>query len=223
MKEEQKKLKKTRKKNRPAKHARHVLEVKVRKPRAGQHSRDHQDLSGQATGRKILDGHPRQTGQQPAAHSHSRSNIGGQDERKNLIMWSGVSFFMILIVFVWVANIRHIINAGVEESRPDSAGQMAELNSALDAIKDSLSGFEEFKDKLGQLKDYTQTVTTTLSSQADGETASVSVQASEPAKTASTTFSEDPIEADSQAVKKKLEQLEDKLEGISQDSPDPRQ
>ncbi len=196
----------------------HILEVKMRKPADPRRSPSHHESSG-----KVQDparsGHKAQAVKIVFSAPRQTRWSGVDDSRKSLIMWSGIGFLMIVIIFVWIANMKRIINAGIQESQSDNQGQFSELGSALDQIKQNLSEFDEFKDKLGQLKDYTQTVTTTLPQPTGGE--------------ASTTLQDEPIPApqesyappqgqnpaeDIQAAKRKLEQLEDRLENISQTS-----
>ncbi len=116
------------------------------------------------------------------------------EKYKNLIMWSGVSFFMILIVFVWTLNIKKILNAGVAENLASFASN-SELTENLEQLKNNLDDFKKIKDTVDSLKDYSGSVTSTIPKASDQEA-----------------VNENKTAQEELIIKEKLEQLEQKLE-----------
>lgn len=109
------------------------------------------------------------------------------EREKKLIMWSGVSFFMVLIFAFWLFNVREIFNNGKGGASP-AKEQQFNLEEITDRFNESM---KEVRQNLSQFDSL----------------ATTSVSVSGPAATTSGELSQEEI----RALKSRLEELENKL------------
>ena len=74
-----------------------------------------------------------------------------QEKDKQLIMWSGITFFMILIMFIWVFQIRHSISQTKLENNSQKTEEWKEVFSDLEKnisdLKRDLEKVKEFSEE----------------------------------------------------------------------------
>ena len=80
------------------------------------------------------------------------------DKEKRLIMWSGVTFFMILVIVFWMYNIKQVFVATEIESK-DSEFQ---IDVWKEAVEDISSQISEIKEVVGEIKEVEQKQKSTL-------------------------------------------------------------
>jgi hypothetical protein len=93
------------------------------------------------------------------------------ERQKQLIMWGGITFFMILIICLWVYNIKQVINI-----TPKSSASNIDINSMSDDIS---SRMRQLKDNLAEIKKFSAIASSTeaaSSSPASGSIASNSAE-----------------------------------------------
>jgi len=68
-----------------------------------------------------------------------------QDRDKRLVMWSGVSFFMFLIVFLWFLNIRSVLsNTDSNNTSQFNLKEFSEeFNKTFEGIRETMEALEE--------------------------------------------------------------------------------
>jgi hypothetical protein len=195
-------------KQHPEKRKKHVLNVKIRPER--KIAAKHAPSPGPVDLRTRKDSQKNEkTDAQSRESSGNYLPSNAYDEKiekhKRLVMWSGVGFFMLLILFVWTMNVKTIIKAGSKEIQAKSAASNSltdALDESLGDIKESINDLKEVSGKMKDMKDYSGSVTTTLGNLSDF---------------ASTTS---PVEKDS-AIKpsdeldKKLDILEKNIESMT--------
>jgi hypothetical protein len=203
------KTKKSAKRKKAETPRKHVLKVNVRgKKAASTHRTAGKNIV------KIEEKKPAGTGTKSASGYVENSKAGYSEmvhKYKQMIIWSGVSFFMILIIFFWAVNIKKIIGSGIEEKAIDNSSFSElneELSANLEAIKENLEDLKEIGDKTKDLKDYTQSVTSTLPQAAD-------MQSDGSTRTSTIDNSGQDGDADEAAARQKLQELEGKLKAAS--------
>ncbi|MCK4539804.1 hypothetical protein KAU09_01475 [Candidatus Parcubacteria bacterium] len=74
-----------------------------------------------------------------------------QEKDKQLIMWSGVTFFMILIIFVWAYQIRHSIGQAKLENNNQKTEEwkevLSDLEKNINGLKTNLEKVKEFSEE----------------------------------------------------------------------------
>jgi hypothetical protein len=97
------------------------------------------------------------------------------EKEKRLVMWSGVAFFMIAILFAWLFNLDHIFNS---EKRPSASDQPSELKNAAKEISTAMGelkkGLGEIKTEIEKRATTTPAVATSSEALADTGTSTVS-------------------------------------------------
>lgn len=73
-----------------------------------------------------------------------KRQITREERDKRLVMWTGVSFFMILIVFLWFINTKKVFNR-INENNKIQNIESSEVSDKIDKT------FEEIKEKLNIL------------------------------------------------------------------------
>ena len=127
------------------------------------------------------------------------------EREKKFIMWSGVTFFMILIAFFWLYNTKQVLeNSKIErEDTPslftDWESVSEELGSAITEIKESVKTESDSEDILNEAEIKTDSLPSV-----DEAKSTTSNEAVLPSNTEN-----NPTEID--ALKARLEELEEKL------------
>ena len=114
---------------------------------------------------------------------------------KQLIMIAGVSFFMILIFFVWIMNVKQVFKRSVAEESNDSSLQ--EISEITEQFSQAI---DEMRQGIADIKSELSTATTSTTNEIE----------SPPSPDKDKEFSEKDIEA----LKKRLEELEQNMEDI---------
>jgi len=73
------------------------------------------------------------------------------ERSKELIMWSGVIFFMLLITFLWIYNIRHTFEASRLES--DSESGIKSWQEMTNDLEERISDFKDSYEDIKQIKE----------------------------------------------------------------------
>lgn len=148
-KKNQKKVKRSPRAGRGREGAVHSLKVRV-KARSGQRTKQAKEQKTPAPGRPTGSAAPKAdflsagTGyaerKQPAGRGRGRV-YGTRDveKEKNMIMWSGVSFFMLLVAFFWVQGLKSSISRGAENT---GSGQIS-IQSLDEATEDFRKSLDE--------------------------------------------------------------------------------
>jgi hypothetical protein len=153
------------------------------------------------------------------------------EKSKKIIMWSGVTFFMVLIGSIWIYIAANNINEGVNSANKN--GSSAELKDGLSKsvqeFKDSMEIFKELKNSIASTTatgtapdissstDATNTPPAEISSTSPADTTQKFLQASLPRATAiSSSTPENKVNENNELaeLKKKLDELERKLQEI---------
>lgn len=73
-----------------------------------------------------------------------------QDRDKRLVMWSGVSFFMFLIVFLWFLNIRSVLsNTDSNNTSQFNLKEFSEeFNKTFEGIREKMEALEEEEEEV---------------------------------------------------------------------------
>jgi hypothetical protein len=150
------------------------------------------------------------------------------EKSKRIIMWSGVTFFMVLIGSIWIYIAANNINEGVNTN--NESGSPAELKDGLSKsmqeFKDSVEIFKELKNSIASSTAASTspasateiTATTSLPNKTAGTTTPTTqkfLQASSPRSAAISTSTIDNKNEIAE-LKKKLGELEKKLQEIKQ-------
>jgi hypothetical protein len=151
----------------------------------------------------------------------NRQIAEAQIERsKQIIMWSGVAFFMILIGSVWIYILANSINEGANTQSANSSSELKDtLAKSMQEFKDSMEAFKELKNSMAS--------TSTLENSGTGNNAS-STEINNASTTATSTLSFKQTSLphaenigtstmeknDIAELRKKLEELEKKLQEI---------
>jgi hypothetical protein len=147
------------------------------------------------------------------------------EKQKQIIMWGGISFFMILIVALWIYNIKQVFQATANSSVSN-----IDISKATGDIS---SKIQELKTNLEEIKKFTATASSTVSSStapAVGLTGSTSPAIEKPAgqlpvseSVSTSTASSSPAAAVSSSVnatgtvlidKKELQNLQKRLDEL---------
>ena len=129
------------------------------------------------------------------------------EKDKNLILWSGVIFFMILIAFFWVRNTSRVFRETASEGNGAEAAILTEWQTAA----------KEIAEKMNELKADLETIKTVDSSDG-GEDAVIPNRVNEEAPATTTqhaTTTDINIKAAEEEIKKlktRLEELEGKMQ-----------
>jgi len=159
------------------------------------------------TTRKEISAVKYEAAEKPTELSQAEANaLAAKVEReKRFIMWSGVTFFMILIAFFWLYNTKQVL-----ESHRLSPGDTTELFSDWNSLGQDISG------AIAGLKEEINNNSTTTGSEASTTAAGSLPAAGEKASTTTaltqSTGSEATSTADVKALKERLEALENKLQ-----------
>jgi hypothetical protein len=71
------------------------------------------------------------------------------EKSKRIIMWSGVTFFMLLIGSIWIYILTGNINEGANADNNGATAELKEnLSKSLSEFKDSMEAFKELKDNI---------------------------------------------------------------------------
>lgn len=69
-----------------------------------------------------------------------------EELHKKMIMWSGISFFMVLVLVVWIFNAKQIFQETAKNSVPAETQELGdifqEFNSAMQNVKQGLDNLE---------------------------------------------------------------------------------
>jgi len=72
-----------------------------------------------------------------------------EEFHKKMIMWSGISFFMVLVFVVWIFNTKQIFQETAKSSAPDKTQELGdifqEFNSAMQEVKEGLDSLENIE------------------------------------------------------------------------------
>ena len=75
-----------------------------------------------------------------------------QDD-KRLLMWAGASFFMVLILFFWILNIKNVFKADIGNNTEKDINWNEITNEFSEAMEDIKSGLSEFKDQAAEMQE----------------------------------------------------------------------
>ncbi|NTU98525.1 hypothetical protein HGA64_00750 [Candidatus Falkowbacteria bacterium] len=90
---------------------------------------------------------------QPANKQVMQPSMLKSDQEKRMIMWTGVTFFMVLIIGLWMFNLRLVF----QEGQPTQASEQVDLKKVAKDFDDAMSQVRQGLDKL----DASSTATTT--------------------------------------------------------------
>jgi len=130
------------------------------------------------------------------------------EKNKRLVMWSGVTFFMLAIIIIWAINIKSVFKAA-----PETAG--SDLN--WEEISENFSrSMEEAKKGIDEVKSIaSENATTTPAVLPAGETASVAPAGDdsglEAGSAIASSTNESAEQVDLKELREKIEELERKL------------
>jgi hypothetical protein len=138
------------------------------------------------------------------------------EKTKLIIMWSGISFFMLLIVSIWIYTFSLNFKSGMakEDSSQSAAEIKNEFNSAVSTLKDNLAEIKKLRDESASKTPTSTLATTTEPSAVSSSTPQKKFLPNvDMAKTTSTVKMQGVREGQSEieALKKKLDELESKL------------
>ena len=73
-----------------------------------------------------------------------------QDD-KRLLMWAGVSFFMVLILFFWVLNMKNVFKPDIDNNSAEEENNWSEItNEFSETMEEIKTGLSEFKDQAAE-------------------------------------------------------------------------
>lgn len=98
------------------------------------------------------------------------------ERHKQIIMWSGITFFMVLITFFWINNTRRVVDESRDElNKKDAYG--AEWEKAVDELSDKIV---ELKSGVESIDNFGKKGTSTLSSILKNASSSVNINSGLP-------------------------------------------
>ncbi|MFA6171507.1 MAG: hypothetical protein WCW77_05945 [Patescibacteria group bacterium] len=127
------------------------------------------------------------------------------ERSKRLVMWSGVSFFMLVIVVVWFFNIRSVFQ--VSSSSQSNFDWNAISNDVSKSMEEAKKGFEEIK----KASEMASTSPSSLENSAPTASSTPATLPKEETSAVATSSPDEAGQADLKELKKRIDELEQKL------------
>ena len=128
------------------------------------------------------------------------------DREKKMIMWSGVTFFMVLVIGFWLFNLKTVFKVDASNNNNSNLG-LADITNNLSKTMDEVS---KSLDKFNNLASTTATSTASNTPESLAATSTVSTTVEQVAPT-STVPAVSSSQAEIEALKTQLEQLQNKI------------
>ncbi|MFA6106404.1 MAG: hypothetical protein WC745_01880 [Patescibacteria group bacterium] len=133
------------------------------------------------------------------------------EKNKRLVMWSGVTFFMLAIIVIWVLNIKNIFQATPETAKSDFNWEEISDNFSR-SMEEAKKGIDEVKD-IASEENATSTPAVLPSDEAASATPSGDGSSPEAGNAIASSTDESAEKVDLKELRKKIEELERKLQG----------
>ncbi len=137
------------------------------------------------------------------------SNPEEVEKNKRLVMWSGVTFFMLAIVIIWAINIKSVFKAAPETAGSDFNWEEISENFSR-SMEEAKKGIDEVKSIAGE-ENATTTPAVLPAGGAASSTSTSDVAGSDAGNAIASSTDESADQVDLKELRKKIEELEKKL------------